>query len=173
MYVDFAVNNNGDIMFSECNTDYSTLNLKFTLSNTKTQKITFAIDKVQEVGHLSDDYMKISFMLKNNDKTFSTMVYKGDEALAQLIALQLKSTLGELLYRTDDGSKLSLFKHENINPTTLSILETYLTNYLQDYLYNPIVKATPNIDYKNGYKQVVELNIYNDENLLLQYNLEG
>jgi hypothetical protein len=172
-YVDFAINDSGDLLFSKRDDKYKSLNIKFNISKTKVQKISFLTTTDGEVHHKSDNYLQLSFTIEDVDNKTTSIVYKDDTSLAQLISLQLKDTLGELSYRTDDGSKLSLYKHQNINKDTLRALESYLQTFLADYLYNPIVKATPVISYTNGYKQAVELFIYNDSNLLLQYKIES
>jgi hypothetical protein len=85
----------------------------------------------------------------------------------------LNESVGELAFRKKEGSELSVFKHKNIDKKTLSNLETYLESFLKDYLNNPSVSAKANINYSNGYKQVIDLYIYNDNDLLLKYTLES
>lgn len=173
MYVDLAINENGDLVFEDSNPNYMPLHLKFSLTKTRAQKFSFAIKKAENVEHFSNDYLKVSFSIKNNEQSLSTKLYKGDEALIQLITLQLNDTLGELAYRTKDGSRLNEYKHKIINDSNLKSLESYLTEFLGDYLYNPTVKATPNISYSNGYKQQILIDIYNNEDFLLNYTLES
>jgi hypothetical protein len=173
MFVDFAVNNSGDLIFAKKDDKYKSLCLKFNLTKTKTQKISFLTSDSTDVEHSSDNYLKLSFTIQNNDFKTTDVVFKDKEALIQLISLQLKTTEGELPYRTTDGSKLTTFRHQNINTRTLRNLESYLKTFLADYIYNPSVTATPVIDYNNGYKQAVELYIYSNNNLLLQYNVES
>jgi hypothetical protein len=173
MYVDFAINENGDLVFEDSNQNYSHLHLKFNISKNNIQKVSFAIRKGERLIHSSDDYLKVSFFLKGNEQNIITKLYKDDDALIQLIKLQLKDNLGELAYRTEDGSLLNSFKHRNINEETLTELENYLTEFLSSYLFNPIVKVTPNINYINGYKQEILIDIYNNEDHLLSYTLES
>ena len=173
MYVDFAINENGDLIFIDSNTSYSPLHFKFNITKTNTQKISFAIKRSTKVKHHNNNCQKISFLLKNNSQDLSTKLYKDRDALIQLIELQLKDTLGELPLRKEDGSLLSTYKHRNINDETLDSLQTYLTNFLTTYLNNPIVKVTPKITYINGYRQQVIIDIYNNEDYLLSYTLES
>ena len=173
MYVDFAINNTGDLVFAKRDDKYKSLNIKFNLTKTKVQKISFLTSPSDDVNHGSDNYLKISFMIENVENKTSSVVYKDTTAIAQLIAIQLKGTVGELPYRTDDGSKMSLFKHQNINDKNLRNLESYLETFLADYIFNPSVTAKPVLNFTNGYKQEVELYVYSNNNLVLQYKIES
>lgn len=172
MFVDFAVNKTGDILFTENNINYKPLNIKFNISKTISQKISFNIEEDSEDIHNSKDYLKVSFLIEKDSNTVPNLIYKDKDALAQLISLQLKDVLGELPYRIDNGSKLCLFKHENITPEILNYMKIYLESFLKKYLQNPNVTITPIIDYSNGYKQTVEIFIKNNNDLILQYKVE-
>lgn len=173
MYVDFAINSTGDLLFTKSDDNYKPLNIKFNISNTKVQKIMFSTNSNNEVKHQSDNYLKISFLLENIKNKSTAFNYKDKDALTQLITLQLKTPLGELPYRTEDGSKLILFKHQNINENVLDELQVYMQSFLSSYILDPVVIAKPIIDYTNGYKQTIELYVYDKNNLLLQYKIES
>lgn len=172
-YVDFAINDTGDLIFTERNDKYKSLNIKFNLSQTKAQRISFLTSESDSIVHSSDNYLKISFKIEDVENKMTSISYKDTDALVQLIAVQLKGTLGELPYRTDDGSELSTYKHQNINDTTLNNLKDYLESFLATYIYNPSVTVTPYIDYSNGYVQTVKIYIYSNSNFILDYVVES
>lgn len=172
MFVDFAINKTGDLLFSENNTNHSPLNIKFNISKTKNQKISFYIEEDLSNNDESKNSLKVSFLIEKNTNAFSALVHKDKEELTQLISLQLKDVLGELDYSKNNGSKLCLFKHENINDETIKYMKIYLESFLTKYLQNPQVKITPLIDYDNGYKQTVNISIKNNNDFILQHKME-
>lgn len=172
-YVDFAINDTGDLLFTKRDDKYKPFNIKFNIAKTKVQKISFLTSPFEETHHKSNDYLKVSFIIEDIENKTTSLVYKDTDVLTQLIAIQLNGTVGELPYRTDDGSKLSTYKHQNINKDFLSNLESYLTSFLSGYISSPVVKANANINYNNGYKQAVDIYIYNNSDLLLKHTLES
>ena len=47
-----------------------------------------------------------------------------------------------------------------------------MNHFLSNIITNPRVELTPIIDYKNGYKQTVQINIFAGNSFLLEYNIE-
>lgn len=168
MYVDFDITKTGDLVYQLNNEFHSPYHLSFTISKFKTQRLQMNINNNVVVNN---DGLKISFFIKDKEEQVKNKIKKDDEALIQLILLQLKTVLAEESYRTENGSKLCDFIHENITDEKLKELELYLTEFLSDYLYNPVVECTPYIQYKGEYKQAVKIYVYNNETLLLQYLL--
>lgn len=170
MYVDLAINSTGDLLFQEQNSNYKSLKVSFSLSNTKAQKISFNIEDSNKI--ISANALRVNFNIENKKPKDSAVIYKDNVAKAQLIALKLKTTLGDLPMRQDFGSKISMFRHQNINNKNLSNLETLVAKTLEGMIYNPKVIATPIIDMQNGYTQIVKLEVYSNNNLLLEYKME-
>lgn len=171
MYVDFAVNDTGDLIFEKQNSNYSSLSIKFNISDTKAQKIILNIEESEELPYI-DNRLSVTFKIEDKKPSDTAAIYKDDVSTAQLIALKLKTTLGELPLRKEFGSKLSMFKHQNINDKTLRQIENIVESAVSDMIYNPTVVASPIIDTTNGYKQTIKIEIYNNNNLLLQYKVE-
>jgi hypothetical protein len=172
-YVDFAINDTGDLLFAKRDDKYTSLSIKFNISKTKVQKISFLTEESDSTIHHSDNYLKVIFNIENIANKTTAIVCKDNNSIVQLISIVLNESVGELAFRKKEGSELSVFKHKNIDKKTLSNLETYLESFLKDYLNNPSVSAKANINYSNGYKQVIDLYIYNDNDLLLKYTLES
>lgn len=172
MYVDLTLSETGDLSFEEKPVDLQPQKIKFNLSNTKAQKICFAFQNIETVKHNSNNYLKVEFVIDKSKPNIIASICSDDIAKAQLITLKLKTCLGDLPERLSFGAKLSSFKHENINSSTLISLEKYLESILADDIFAVSVKATPVIDYNNGYKQTVQLDIFSNQQLLLDYKIE-
>lgn len=173
MYIDFKLNDTGDLLFMEKPDSLQPQKISFNLSKTKTQKITFNIYDAEEISHNSNRYLKVQFFInKSKPKIIAVTCNDKDEKI-QLISLKLKTCLGDLPQRIDFGSKLSLYKHENINSKSLKSLETYLKSILDNDIDALSIQVNPIIDYENGYKQTVQIDIFSNEELLLNYKIEG
>lgn len=171
MYVDFEIDDNGDLMFLEKN-NHKPQKISFNLTNTNTQKIAINFFDFQPTTHRSNNYLKLEFFIDNDKSKNNAKIVTNEDALAQLIALKLKTTLGTLPQRTSFGSKLSTFKHQNLDDASLKNLRIYLTSLLKDDIPNVNVEVKPYIDYNNGYKQTVNIAVYSSNKLLLEYKVE-
>lgn len=171
MYVDFEIDDSGDLIFSEKNNN-KPQKFSFNLTKTKTQKIAINFIDFSTVPHNSNNYLKIEFFIDNNkDKNIANII-TNDNALAQLIILKLKTTIGTLPERLKFGSKLSTFKHQNLDDSSLKNLKVYLTAALSNDVPNVSVEVSPFIDYNNCYKQTVNIAVYSSNKLLLEYKVE-
>lgn len=173
MYIDFKLNDTGDLLFMEKSDTLQHQKISFNLSKTKSQKITFNIYDSKEVFHNSNQYLKAQFIINKNKPKVIALTCNDKEEKIQLITLKLKTCLGDLPQRKDFGSKLSLYKHENINSKLLESLEIYLKSILDNDIAALSIQATPIIDYENGYKQTVQIDIFSNDELLLNYKIEG
>lgn len=171
MYVDFEIDNNGDLVFEEKKN--TSQKISFNISNSSSQKVSFSLFNFSTSKHNSNNYLSVEFLIDRlKDKSLSKAV-KGENALAQLIELKLKTTLGTLPERIDFGSKMSLFKHKNINEKSLNELKAYLLSLLKNDIPNLSIDVSPYINYSNGYDQTVKIDIYSSNKLLLNYKIEG
>lgn len=171
MIADFAISKSGDLLFQEQDINNTSLKVSFALSNTKAMKIVFDFSEF-DVNTPSENALKVSFDLVKKTANKSVQIVKEDDMIAQLLTLKLKTTLGELPLRENFGSKVSLMKHQEINKANLDKLAQYVKTCIEDIITNPTVIAKPYINYSNGYKQTVILNIYGDNKSLLDYIIE-
>lgn len=171
MYADFSMTDTGDILITEDNPNKE-LKISFLYSKNKGQKISFYIRGLASEKNIDNRTLKVSFDIFNKTNEIKFKTKKGIEELGQYIYIQLKDTLGEIEEDSEDGSQLSYFIHENINESSLKALKIYLENFLSNIITNPRVELTPIIDYKNGYKQTVQINIFAGNSFLLEYNIE-
>lgn len=172
MIVDLSINETGDLLFIEKPDSLQPQLITFNISQTKAQKVSINFYDVETVKHNSNNYLKVDFFINKSKSKILASTCVEDEQLQQLITLKIKACLGELPERNDFGSKISMFKHENINDIIITSLEKYLESILADDIMAVSVKATPMIDYTDGYRQVININIFSDEKLLLDYKLE-
>lgn len=171
MYADFQIDKSGDIIFKEQFKENCSLKINFSLSDTKTQKITFDLSEFIK-NKSSENALKISFDISKSLANKSINIISEQDAMNQLLVLKLKTTLGELPLRKEFGSKITLMRHKEINAGNLSQLEAYVRECLNDIIPNPIVEAKPYINYDNGYNQTVILTVYSGNKKVLNYILE-
>lgn len=171
MYVDFKIDNSGDLIFEE--KENNAQRISFDIAKTKTQKVTFGILDCYPTTHNNSNYLKIEFMINNRKSKNNTKIIKETEAFSQLLINKLKTTINTLPERYNFGSKLSTFKHQNINDSTLSEIKTYIMSLLKDDVPNLNVEVSSYINYVNGYNQAINIDIYNGNKFLLNHKIEG
>jgi len=170
MIADFKISKTGDLIFKENDITSNKIKVSFILSKTNACKVCFDFNEFYAPA-VSNNALKIRFDLVKKTANKSITVLKEEEALAQLLSLKLKTTLGELPLRKAFGSKISLLKHKEINNSNLKLLEEYITDCISDIVSEPTVEASAYIDYKNGYNQTVKVKIYNKNKNILDYIL--
>lgn len=172
MFVDLQINNTGDIVFHKEDKQYKALKIKFCLSQTKTQKVSFHMEDCFYKTETKDNLLKVSFFVNKEKNSYSVTALKDNDVYIQMINLQLKTVLGELPNRPTLGSTLTTVKHMNINEKSLKQVELIVKDSLKNIIRDPQVNVIPYINYKNGYDQTIKISIYNDTNLLLEYIVE-
>ena len=143
MYADFLIDDNGDLVIQECIKEVKSQKVSFYFSKYKSQKINFFIQNETHDNVKNNSTLKLSFEVNKKNNEIKAIVCKKLDADAQLLRIQLNTVLNELPYRKEEGSKICLFRHMNIDNQNLQLLKTYLTSFLQDYLINPSIKITP------------------------------
>ena len=171
MIADFAISKTGDLIFKSNDITSNSLKISFSLSNTKAMKVSFDMIEFEPVP-VSKNALKVYFDLVKKTADKSATILKEEAALSQLLTLKLRTSLGELPLRQEFGSKISLLRHKEINYANLNLLENYIKSCISDIVRNPTVKASPYIDYSNGYNQTVIIRIYDNNKNVLDYILE-
>ena len=171
-YYDFMLTENGDISFIENNIENKRFNLKFYLSNSNTINITFNIERTSNIN-TKKHMMNITFNLnkiKYNKKIFSV----SDKAyVIQQIKTRLRTSLGELPLRKTYGSILETQMHKDITDKVVQKnVENIVSSVVSDFLKNYSIKVIPYIDKNNGYYQTFKINIYSNNSLILEYEME-
>lgn len=170
MIADFKITKTGDLIFKENDITSNKIKVSFVLSKTNACKVCFDFNEFEAITP-SKNALKIQFDLVEKTANKSITVLKEEDALAQLMLLKLKTTIGELPLRETFGSKISLLRHKDINDSNLKLLEDYISECISDIVSQPTVKATAYIDYSNGYNQTVIVRIYDKNKNILSYIL--
>lgn len=170
MIADFKISKTGDLIFKENDITSNKIKINFILSKTNACKICFDFNEFYALEP-SSHALKVKFDLVEKTANKSISILKEEEALAQLLLLKLKTTLGELPLRQAFGSKISMLRHKEINNSNLKLLEEYITDCISDIVSEPTVKASAYIDYSNGYNQTVKVRIYDKNKNVLNYIL--
>lgn len=171
--MDLLITPSGDLLFTEVNDENRKLVITFYKSMGKALKINFNVQgdfKEQP----SDNTLIISFDVSHKLKNKRASIVKDDAYKMQQIFIRLKTSLGELTNRTSIGSTLETVKHKNLNDSQIkSQIESIVSKAINDILTDFIVEATPEINKENGYKQIMNIKIYEDNELLTTYRMEG
>lgn len=172
MIADLSLTSTGDLILKDKPESIKKQKITFNLSKTNCQKININFINVENAQHNSNNYLKIDFMFNDDKQKIIADTAIDTEALIQLLKINLNTVIGELPERKSFGSKLTLFRHANINDNTLGDLERYTEKVLSEYLNNVKVKAKPIISYTNGYKQTVNLDVYSNDHIIFNFQIE-
>lgn len=171
MFADFSLTDSGDLLIIEKPESIQLQKISFNISNFKTQKINFDIYSEEASNNRAINSLKLSFILNDIDKKYLTPIITDKEQKIQLAKIKLNTCINELPYRTSFGSELIKYKHKNITNEILREIENYVKDDLIAYFPGINVTASTYINYINGYDQKVIINIYDNDNLLLSYDL--
>lgn len=171
MFGDFEVSNTGDLLFKTQTTENVSLRLKFALTNTAVQKLSFDLEEF-DTATPTEDALRVSFDIKKKIANMTASFLRERRATGQLATLKLKTAVGELPRRKEFGSMLAKISHKEINDANLKLIESYVLDCISDIVSNPSVSVTPDIAYTNGYTQGVKIVIYDNSSMLATYVLE-
>lgn len=171
--MDLLITPSGDLAFTEINSKNKRLSVNFFKSMNNALKIDFDIEgNYQE--HPQKDTFVIKFNISHKLKNKRAEIVKDDAYKMQQVLIRLKTSLGELPERLTIGSMLEIVKHKNLNDEHVrlkveNIVSTAINGILSDFK----VVAKPEINKDNGYKQIMNIKIYENNELLTTYTMEG
>lgn len=171
--IDFLITPSGDLAFTEIEKENQTLEISFYKTKTQALKISFEMDTYLTNTPKKDSLVVYFDLLsiKNNKRA---MLVEDDAYKMQQIFMRIKTSLGELPERPEVGSKIETVMHQNIHDKAVqSKVERIVGDAIKDIVYNHSVKAIPTVIKDNDYKQVMNVMIYEDDDLLLTYEMEG
>lgn len=169
---DFLITPEGDLVFSESNNDSKRLVINFYKSKVKALKISFDMEGYGKLkpnkNSLTIDFDILE--IKNNKRV---ELIQDDAYLMQQILMRLKTSLGELPLRQEIGSMIETVMHKEITDKALhKKIEKIVSNTIKDLISDCAVKVIPKIEKSDRYNQCIEIYIYKDNSLLLNYGLE-
>ena len=171
--IDFLLTPEGDLSFVEDQLENNRLKIDFYKTKSNALRILFDIAAGAELEP-SSTALTINFNVLTNTPNKKALIAKDERYLIQQLLMRLKTSLGELPERQEIGSTLETVKHKRLNDkTTKAAVEAIVSSAIQDLYDGYLVKATPVIDKTDGYKQIMNVEIYKDNNLLLNYEMEG
>lgn len=171
--MDFLITPSGDLAFSEVTKETQRLEISFYNSKTKAVRINFDID-TYSYDMPKKDTLVINFDIRKIKNNKRAMMVSDDAYLMQQILMRLKTNLGELPERLEIGSKIETVMHKNLQEkSTQKQVEQIVSNAIKDLLYNYSVKAVPIIQKDNDYRQIMNVMIYENNELIFTYEMEG
>ena len=172
--IDLLLTPSGDLSFIEEQHQNKQLKIDFYKSKNKALRVTFFVEGSGEANKPSAKSLAIHFNILTKKANKKALLVTDNKYLTQQVTIRLQTALGELPQRTDIGSRLETVRHKNLNSLdTISSVEQIVSEAIKDILDDYTVKATPKITKENGYKQIMNVDIYKSKELLLNYELEG
>lgn len=171
--MDLLITPSGDLFFTEIDKESSRLLITFYKSINNALKVDFDVQGNSK-NQSSEGSLMVSFDISHKLRNKRAAIVKDDAYKIQQIYIRLKTSLGELAYRTSIGSTLETVKHKNLNDSQIkSQVESIVAKAINDVLTNFTVEAAPEINKENGYKQIMNIKIYENNELLTTYQMEG
>lgn len=171
--MDLLITPSGDLSFTEIENKNNKLIINFYKGTGRALKVDFDVQgDFQEQP--PKDALIISFDISHKLNNKRASIVKDDAHKMQQILIRLKTSLGELPDRTSIGSTLETVKHKNLNDSQVKAqVESIVSKAINDILSDFKVIATPEINKENGYKQIMNIKIYENNELLTTYKMEG
>lgn len=167
---DLAITSKGDLIFEQTKKQKTPFKLKFFIGNSKALNLHFSIEDTKPLKKPKNG-LCISFDLKNNRYNKRAILYSNKEALLQAIRIRLQTTIGDT--ESNIGSKLELIKHERMyDAKTLEQAKKFTYEAIQDILPNAKIIVSPIINKSKTYEQKLNIFIYDQEDLILKYDLK-
>lgn len=171
--IDFLITPSGDLAFVENQKENKKLEIMFYNTKAKALKIDFDMETYSQKSP-TKDCLTVNFEMIHTKNNKKAMLVEDDAYTAQQVLMRIKTSLGELSERPEIGSTIETVMHKNLNDKlTQSEVEKIIGDAIKDVLYNYSVKAIPEIQKENGYKQVMKILIYEDNEFIVSYEMEG
>ena len=171
--MDLLITPSGDLAFTEINSKNNRLVINFYKSIGNALKIDFDIQGNHQEQPQKDTFV-IRFNISHKLKNKRAELVKDDAYKMQQILIRLKTSLGELPDRLSIGSTLETVRHKNLNDEHVRLkVESIASKAINDILSDFKVVAKPEINKDNGYKQIMNIKIYENNDLLTTYAMEG
>lgn len=169
---DLMLTKSGDLMFVSEVRKQNVVKLTFCISDANACKIDFFID-TNLYAELSPTQIKLNFDIDNNKKTFTSKVVTKKDFSRQICMMRLKTQLGELKYHKTIGSKIEEVKHQFLfDEAVISKTALLAKEAIKDIYPNAVVVAEPYAKhYSEGYKQIMLIKVYDEDIIILEYEL--
>lgn len=167
--IDFQINDKGDLVIEEA-MPTSIFKLDFRISENSDFKLMFHIGEQRDF--VSDAQFKISFDIGKEEKRSKIETVQDEEMKIQKIRMALMTERGELSSFARFGSRLFLFKNDNLfSDETMRRIEDSVKESIAHISKDAVVKAKPEIGTGNFYAQTVGVYIYENSRLIYRFRL--
>lgn len=171
--MDFLLTPNGDLAFTESHRENKKLKINFYKTKSRALKVDFEMDTYLTYNPPKDS-LTITFDINHIKNDKKAMMVKDDAYKIQQILMRIKTSLGELPERQEIGSKIETVMHKNLHSSsTISKVEQVVGDAIRGLVSNCTIIAKPYVKKESEYKQIMNVMIYQDEELLLTYEMEG
>lgn len=173
MLSDLFINKSGDIVLTT-EEDKNEFRLSFFKTNTKSFKVSFYVEGSKKYKY-NENTLIVRFDWNRKKSKTKPLLVSEESFIIQQIFFRLKTSLTDIKYRENIGSKLELIIHKNINDNkTIEKLRDYLLEALSDLIsernniiITPLAKLT-----ERGYVQYMDITIQVDEFNKVNYEME-
>lgn len=176
--IDLKINDKGDLVIKD--KEYvSSFKINFFAVGEPVMKINFiTADNTQDFECEKHSQSKFRIRFRTNQKDLSggklAKATNGKELLRQLIMTRLRTEQGDCCLMKEFGSKVHLAKHKDImSDSVRSQLENNILSKISDLLENPevVIAAEESDDF--FYCQNLNVYIYDGEELIYEFQLNG
>lgn len=169
---DLMLTKSGDLMFVSEVRKQNVIKLAFCISDNNACKLDFIIENSLPL-ELSPTQIKLNFDIDDKKKTYTSRVVTKKDFSKQACLIRLKTQLGELKHHTTLGSRIEEVKHKFLfNETIIAKTATLAKEAIKDIYPNAKVTAEPYAKhYSNGYKQIMLIKVYDEDIIILEYEL--
>ena len=170
---DLMLTDSGDLLFLANKRKETKIRLSFLYTDTTGINLSFYLDGCKEKTTSSG----ISLQFEISDEreiTQSAKMIKDLQAYRQACLIRIKTPLEQLPKRLNIGSNLEKVRHDFLFlPATIQSTTNILKEAISDILPNATVTVTPIAKQtENGYRQMMNLKIYDEDLVILNYDLE-
>ena len=171
---DLMLTASGDLMFLSKTRKNNKIQLQFVFTQNHAIKIDFSLDYFKAIERRPNQILLSFDVGESIYEAQQAKVINKLRGVSQACYIRLKTTLGELPYRETIGSNLEKTKHDFLfDPIVKNKVLEYAKLAIQDILPNAEIKLTASAKHTpNGYQQVMKISIYDEEVLILEYQLE-
>lgn len=167
--MDFMITKKGDLVFDSPQKP-SGFHLSFRLSEHEDFRLLFHIGPQKDF--VSSSPFKMMFSIAEKGERMKVSTVSGDKMREQQIRLALTTERGELASRKDVGSRLYLFKHEDMFlDENLRKIESSVKEAIRGLSNDIDVRAVPEKGTGSFYAQTVGVYIYEKGTLIFKFQL--
>lgn len=170
---DLLLTETGDLLFLKNKKQNNKINISFNVTSLSGVKLSFYLNGCKD--NIPLDSINIKFEVREDQiNTYTAKIIKDIEAYRQACFIRIKTPLQQLPKRLEIGSYIETVSHDFLfEDTTIQSVINIVKESISDILPDASVTAIPIAKQtENGYKQIMNVKIYSEDLLILNYDLE-